>query len=106
MALGTFTIVESAAAQGPVFVDRCTVVGDTSYPNPAGSEGILAALRAAKGSNVDIISLKDEGLNGDYRLEYKHDDDTLHVRVISTGAEVGNGVALNGVTFGLVIVSK
>ena len=106
MALGDLTLVEGAAAVGPVFHDRFTLVGDDSYPNPAGSAGLLAKVRAAKGSTVDIVSVKDEDMNGDYRLEYKHSDDTLHVRVISTGAEVANGVDLHATVFGLVVVSK
>lgn len=46
MALGTMTLVESKqVAQGPLFVDRVTLVGDGSYSS-GGTTGLKAKLQA------------------------------------------------------------
>jgi hypothetical protein len=105
MALGTLAIVSSVVGGG-IFVDRCTLVGDGSYPT-GGSTGLLAKLRTLHKSNgLSILSVKPEGDNGDRLPEYDHANAKLKVRVISTAAEVANATDLSGVTFGLVITSK
>jgi len=46
MALGAMTMVSSKqVAQGPLFVDRVTLVGDSSYSS-GGNTGLLAKLQA------------------------------------------------------------
>jgi hypothetical protein len=100
MALGTLTVVEKVAAQGPVVFARCTLVGDGTYP-AGGSTGLLALLRAAlKLPNANILSIKDEGILAD-AVEYDHANEKLFVRVKATGIEsaVGNQ---SGVTYSLV----
>lgn len=104
MALGTLTIVESAAAAGgPVFVYRCTLVGDSSYPT-GGTTGLLAKLRtAASKPSLNILSVQGEGDNGDRHLEYVHSSEKLFVRVMSTGADTANATNESGTTYGLTI---
>jgi hypothetical protein len=104
MSLGTLTIVESVIAPGPVFIDRVTLVGDGAY-GAGGSTGLLAKLRAArKADNLDIISVKDEGILAD-ACEYDHTNEKLLVRVKATGVE--SAVAdQSAITYRLVITSK
>ncbi len=106
MSWGTLTISESGKApSGPLFVDRITLVGDATYVT-GGTTGLLAALRTAKGMpNLDILSVRGEGDNGDLQPEYVHATDSLLIRDISTGADHGNA-NLSGTTFGLVVISK
>lgn len=79
MALGTFTVVEKVAAQGPVQFVRATVVGDGAY-SAGGSTGILAALKSALGkSNLNIISCQGEGDNAGRVLVYDHANEKLKV---------------------------
>ena len=105
MALGTLTIIETAKSpEGPVFIDRVTLVGDASYV-AGGTTGLLAALRAARGApGLNIVSVRGEGDNGDLQPEYVHATDRLLIRDISSGADHGND-NLGAVTFGLVIIS-
>lgn len=104
MALGALTIVERVDAVGPVFHFRVNLVGDGAYP-AGGSTGLLAALRAATGMpNLNIISVKDEGILAD-AAEYDHANEKLFIRVKATGVEsaVGNQA---GVTYRLYIVAS
>lgn len=104
MALGAITVVENAAAQGPVFWDRVTVVGDDAYP-AGGSAGFEAAYRAAAKADREIVAIVNDDLNGDNLLEYDHANDKLFVRVRSTGVE--SAVAdQSGTTYRLTVVSK
>lgn len=104
MALGTFTIADSVAAEGPVFTDRCTVLGVNPYV-AGGLTGLLAKYQAAKKGSHAIVSVQGESENGLYHAEYVHATDKLFVRVLATGVEAG-AIDLSAVTFGLTIVSK
>lgn len=90
MALGTFTITQKVAAQGPVQFVRATVVGDNAYVT-GGSTGLLAALRAALGnSQVKILSARDDYAAVATRathVVYDPATDRLISRTTSTGAE-------------------
>jgi hypothetical protein len=107
MPIGALAIVEGGKdPEGPLFVDRVTVVGDADYL-AGGSTGILAALRAAKGKpNLNILSAQPEGDNGDFRLEYVHATDKLFVRVLNTGVEAADHSDFHLTTWGLTIVSQ
>ena len=56
MALGDITLLEQAAAQGPVFYDRISVVGDSAYgaggsPGAGGFEALFQAVGQSSGSS-------------------------------------------------------
>ncbi len=111
MALGTFTIVEKASAQGPVHFVRATVVGDGTYA-AGGSTGILAALRAALGkSEVNILSCRGEGDNGGRVVVYDHANEKLKVYQGDNDAGADGPLAedatanQSGRTYGLFIVA-
>lgn len=105
MALGTLTRTDHVEAGGPVFHDRVSIVGDTSYPT-GGSTGLLAKLRAVTKDHRAIVSAKGEAENGANYAEYIPATDKLFVRVAATGVEVANGTDLSGVTFVLAVTSK
>lgn len=103
MALGATVKVESVAAQGPLFVDRITQVGDGAYP-AGGTAAFLAKFRLAVNDPArNIMMVKDEGILAD-AVEYDHANDKLFVRVKATGVE--SAVAnQSGVTYSMVVIS-
>jgi hypothetical protein len=116
MALGAITVVEQVAAQGPIFWDRVTIVGDDSYPT-GGSTGFEALLQAAVAgageanmSGRQVVGLwLEQGQGGVMQTEdlhYDHATDTLIASVLATGAEVANTTALNGNTYSVLVASK
>lgn len=104
MALGTITVVEQMAAQGPLFMDRVTIVGDDAYAS-GGSAGVEAAFQAAVGSEREIVGIINDDSNGDALLQYDHANDKLLVRLISTGAESAVSDQ-SGTTYKLTVISK
>lgn len=104
MALGTVTSVSATAAQGPVFTDRLTVVGDSSYPT-GGTAGLAAALKALRKDQRDIVSVVDEGVATN-KIEYDKANDKLLCYVRATGAQVANATDLSGTTFKICVTSK
>lgn len=115
MALGTFTVVEQAAGDGPLFVDRCTVVGDSAYtaggsPSAGGFETLY---RTAVGSARTIVALinddenLDDGSGGsnEVYLQYDHSADKLKVMLMATGVESAQANQ-SGVTYKFTILSK
>lgn len=86
MSLGTITVLERAAAQGPLFHDRVSIVGDDAYPS-GGTPGFEASLQAAIGSGRQIVGLIGEFDGTINSLEYDHANDKLFVRVRATGVE-------------------
>ncbi len=93
MALGAITVVEQVAAQGPVFVDRVSIVGDGAYP-AGGSPGFEALFQAAvagtgeaKTSGRVIVALLQDHDTELSALEYDHTADKLFARVKTTGVE-------------------
>jgi len=104
MALGTITVVEAAAAQGPLFMDRITVVGDDGYA-AGGTAGFEASVQAALGAQREIVGLINDDSNGDFLLQYDHANDKLLVRKISDGAE-DTTVDQSGRTYKITVISK
>lgn len=111
MALGDITILEQVAAQGPVFYDRVSIVGDGAYP-AGGSVGFTALFQAAiAGAGeaplngreiVGLIPEFDAELNS---LEYDHANDKLFARVKTTGVESGVSDQ-SGITYNYTVISK
>jgi hypothetical protein len=104
MALGALVVVESVASDGPLFVDRVTLVGDGAYPTN-GSAGLAAKLKAAKKDGREIVSVVDEGIATN-KYEYDKANDKIKAFVRATGVEVANAVDLSGQTLKLCITSK
>lgn len=108
MSLGTFTIAEQGAAQGPLFHDRCTVQGDDAYPS-GGTPGFEAAYQAALAAVgigpreiVAVIPQHDTTINV---AEYDHANDKLFVRVKATGVESAVSDQ-SGNVYAMLIISK
>ncbi len=97
MALGVVASVSASAAQGPIFTDRLTVVGEASYTT-GGATGLAAALKALRKDSRDIISVVDEGVATN-KIEYDKANDKLLCYVRSTGVQVAGAVDLSGTTF-------
>lgn len=104
MTLGALTVIDKSASQGPVFYDRITLVGDNSYPTN-GSVGLQALFQAAILSHRTIIAVV-PAFCGDAVPSYDPVTDKLKVQVMSTAAEVGNGVDESGLTYKLLVISK
>jgi len=111
MALGTMTIVEQVSPEGPLYIDRCTLVGDGAYPSggTAGFEAtyqaaaVAAGMKNAVGRTIVMVHQDhDAELNA---LEYDHANDKLFGRVKTTGVEsaVSNQ---SGITYVLTVISK
>jgi hypothetical protein len=103
-ALGVVANVSASASQGPLFVDRVTLVGDALYPT-AGTVGFAAALKALRGDSREIVSVVDEGVATN-SIQYDKTNDKLLCYVRATGLQVANNVDLSGTTFKLVVTSK
>lgn len=104
MSLGTLTILEAGESpNGPLWVERCTLVGDSSYPT-GGSTGLLAALKSLKKSNnLNIVAVLGQD-NAGKQIGYDHANDKLKVYAAG-GAETTNATDLSGTTLNLVIIS-
>lgn len=113
MALGTITIIEEVAAQGPVMLQRCTIVGDDSYPT-GGTTGFEALYQAAvkaagilsDGAGRQIVHVANENKGDADELAYDHANDKLMAFVRSTAAEVANTTDMSGTTFNVLITSR
>lgn len=104
MALGTITILERGAAQGPIFLDRVSIVGDASYPT-GGSAGVEAALQAVIGSGRTVLGIQQEYDGTPNAVEYDHANDKLFVRVKATGVE-RSAADDSGNTYKALVLSK
>jgi len=107
MALGTMTGVNAAAAQGPIFFDTVTQVGDGSYPT-GGSTGLQAKLQTLRGDGRVIIFVYVGDGSGNV-VQYTNSNDKLIFYIQDAGgqlAEPANATDLSGTTLKLVIVSK
>lgn len=118
MALGTTTIVEQVAGEGPVFIDRVTQVGDGAYP-AGGTAAFQAKYRAAavasglkKASGRNIIAILPGGLNPDDGSGtskeivplYDHTSDKLMMVLMNTGVESAQSNQ-SSVTYNLLVLS-
>lgn len=107
MALGAMVSISAAAAQGPIFFDTVSVVGDGAYPT-GGSTGLQAKLQALRGDGRVIIEAAAVVGSGNV-IEYDATSDHLRSYIQDAGgqlAEVGNAVDMSATTFKLVITSK
>ncbi len=104
MSLGTLTVLEGGESpNGPLWVERCTLVGDSAYPT-GGSVGLLAALRTLKKSNnLNIIAVFGQD-NAGKQIGYDHANDKLKVYAAG-GTETANSTDLSASTLNLVIIS-
>ncbi len=107
MALGAMVSNSAAAAQGPIFFDTVTLIGDASYPT-GGSTGLQAKLQTLRGDGRVIIAVTSADGLGNV-LQYDATSDHLKVYLQDAGGalgEVANAVDLSGTTFKIVIISK
>lgn len=105
MALGTMTRVSNVAANGPVYCDEVTLVGDGSYPT-GGSTGLKAKLQALTGDLREPFAVIVQHPGGSFSLNYDHANEKLQVRAGGTLAEVANLSDQSAVTYKLCILSK
>ncbi len=104
MTLGTITLLEAAAAQGPLFHDRVSIVGDDNYP-AGGSPGFEALAQAAIGSGRTLVAVLPDHDTEINLLEYDHANDKLFVRVHATGVESAVSDQ-SGLTYNALCISK
>lgn len=107
MALGLLTSVNAAAAQGPIFYDTVTLVGDAAYPT-GGSTGLQAKLQTLRGDGRVIITVSVADGAG-YVVHYNNANDKLLLYTQDGAgalADVADATDLSGVTLKLVIISK
>lgn len=108
MSLGTITRdgAESVIAQGPVFFDRVSFLGDDSYPT-GGTTGFDALIQAVVGDSRNVVGVIAEDCGG-YLPVYA----AGLLKVYEAAAdgnpldEVGNATDLSSVTFNLLVISK
>lgn len=102
----TITFQANAGKQpmAPTYIDRIRVEGDTSYPQTTGGYDLgLAALLPGKtvlGVSTAIM------VGSDWITQFDRATGKLKVVVISTGAEVANGVDLAALDVELLVFSK
>jgi hypothetical protein len=97
----------AAAAQGPIFMDTVTLVGDGAYPT-GGSLGLQAKLQTLRGDGRVIIAVNVADGSG-YTVQYNPLTDRLKVYEQDAGAaqaEVADAADLSAVSLKLVIFSK
>lgn len=104
------TSVAASKADGPLFVDEVTLVGDSSYLT-AGTTGLLAKLRALRSDQRQVVEiLRSKGSAAGYSCSYTKSTDKLQVfledQTSGVVAEVANTTVLTGITFTLTILSK
>lgn len=107
MALGTATVQkETGRDGGPVVTARLSFAGDSSYPT-GGTAGFAAFVAAALGvaGPLDVLGVDQQSLS-DHVLRYNRATDKLTAQLMSTGAEVANGVNLSGTTFNVVVTAR
>ena len=106
MALGAITRDEDVGQRGgPVIAELISFAGDSSYTT-GGTVGFTALVRTALArGDVTILGVVAQNLS-DHVVRFDEPNDTLLVSLMSTGAEVGNGVNLSGITFKLLVICK
>lgn len=112
MAIGTITVAEKTAAEGPVRHDLISFLGDGSYPT-GGTAAFQAKVRAALGGmNVEVVAVYPQDCGG-YMPCYDKTNDKLKVFYVDNNnasdgpqIEVPNTTNLSGVTFNVVVLSK
>lgn len=107
MALGAMTAVESyQVGQGPVFMDRVTLVGDGAYP-AGGSTGLKAKLRALTKDNRAPFAVIVEDGKG-FVVQYDVLNDKTLIYEQDAGGALAETATANqsGVTYKLCVLSK
>jgi hypothetical protein len=105
MALGALVSVNAGAAQGPIFLDTVTLVGDGAYSS-GGSAGLQAKLQTLRGDGRVIIGIIPSDGAG-YVISYNNANDKLFVYLQDAGGALAEASGdLSAVTFKMVIVSK
>lgn len=111
MSIGALTKVDGTGQEpsAPMFVDRVSFAGDSSYPT-GGTPAFAAKLQALTKSGRKPFAVFSQGCGG-YVVEYDEAADKL--KVLATGAssgavlaEVTNTTNLSAVTFNVVIISQ
>lgn len=107
MALGALTASAPVGQEGgPISIFKLSFAGDGSYPT-GGTVAFDALVRAALGKgNIEILGVLDQQLSDHVARYVSADGGTLQVQLMSTGAEVGNGVNLSSVTFDLLVIAR
>ncbi len=109
MTLGTFSFQsEVDSGGGPVIETQLPFLGDDSYltGGTAGFKALVAAaLSIQTAADLEILGVSQQNLS-DHILRYDQAGDLLTAQLISTGAEVGNGVNLSGITFEVVVLAR
>lgn len=110
MALGAVTSLDAAAAAGPLFIDRVSVVGDGAYPTN-GSTGLQAALRALRKDGRTIVGVRQyKSSTVGYSVRYDVDNEKLVAQLedqtSGVVAELANATNNSAVTYYLEIFSK
>lgn len=117
-AIGTLTSTATAAAQGPLFIDKLTMVGDAGYPT-GGTLNFLAAFRKLRKDNATILDVKGYADAVGYSVRYTPpvfnvdgtvataDKLQVFLESQSTGitAEIANATDLSARTFTLTVES-
>jgi hypothetical protein len=105
MALGLLTGVNAAAAQGPIFFDTVTLVGDGAYPS-GGSTGLQAKLQTLRGDGRVIVGVMVADGAG-FVTHYNNANDKLIVYTQDgSGALAEVTGDQSAITYKLIIVSK
>ncbi len=109
MTLGTPTRKDDESTKGDaLFFDDLTFLGDDNYTT-GGTADFDSFVQALVGDSRDVIAII-PGDCGDHIPLYIKDvgatEGLLMIRLLSTGAELGNGVDLSGTTLNMTVVSK
>ena len=108
MALGTPTLDARTGEQpgSPTFFFNLSFLGDNSYTSggtPNFTDFVRGALNLSPAVEILAVIAGDCGDNVPY---YDKANDTLLVRVLSTGAEAAGSADLSGDTFNVVVLAK
>jgi len=124
-AIGTLASLNANQADGPLFLDKITMVGDAAYPT-GGTLSFEAALRALRGDNRTVLRVAGFAGTIGYSVRYTppvynndgtattpptvatHDKLQVFFEDQTSGvvAEVGNGTNLSALTFTLEVTSN
>lgn len=118
-AIGTLISTVKAASDGPLFIDKLTMVGDATYPT-GGTLNFLAAFRKLRKDSATILDLRGFADTAGYSVRYTPPVFNLDGTVATADklqifledqtsgvvAEVGNNTDLSARTFTLTVESN
>ncbi len=111
MPIGTLTVTASDISSpiATTYIDKITLVGDSSYPT-GGMTGVQAALQAQTKDQRQIVDVRSRGPNGGYVPVWDSDNGKLMLYVCGGSAavmgELANATNVSGTTFKLLVFSK